>query len=304
MKLKHALFVSLILHLIFIVVLVKTGFFTKTVPEQQKGMIARLISPEEVRPVIKRPSGKKKKAGTKSRAKKTRRQRVKKKKIAKKKSRKTIKVLPEKSTIPLPGKKEKSTAKGTTARRGVVKEPSLKGTTADKGNVGLHENRFSEKLRKGEGKALKEQAGESRLPRSLSPEALFDRDVIGNLAKRSIEKKKKEMNGGVTFSTRDLKYYSYMMKLKERIESIWIYPEEAARRGIYGDLWISFTIKKDGSLGEVKLLRTSGYPELDRAAMRALKDGAPYWPLPEKWKIDALTVKGHFIYNLYGMYIR
>ena len=52
------------------------------------------------------------------------------------------------------------------------------------------------------------------------------------------------------------------------------------------------------------LVRTSGYRSLDEAAIKALKEAAPYWPLPEEWKEEALTIKGHFIYSLQGTYIR
>jgi len=84
--------------------------------------------------------------------------------------------------------------------------------------------------------------------------------------------------------------------LKEKIEGIWIYPPEAARLGISGDLYINFVIKRDGKLGEVEVVRTSGFRELDKAAVKALKDAEPFWPLPEDWEKEDLEIKGHFIY--------
>ena len=87
--------------------------------------------------------------------------------------------------------------------------------------------------------------------------------------------------------------------LKEKIESIWQYPKEAARLGLSGDLYIKFTIKRDGKLGEIDLLRTSGHKDLDEAAMKALKDAEPFWPLPADWEKDDLEINGHFIY-VYG----
>ncbi len=131
-------------------------------------------------------------------------------------------------------------------------------------------------------------------------EKLFDTEVMGKVAKRE----EKEHDNGITFDTKEFKYESYMMKLKERIEGIWKYPPEAAMRGIHGDLLIRFTIEKNGRLSDVELLRTSGYRDLDEAAMQALKDGAPYWPLPDEWGRDELPVTGHFVYSNYGAYIR
>ena len=131
-------------------------------------------------------------------------------------------------------------------------------------------------------------------------EKLFDSDVVGKIAKRE----EKRHDNGVTFDTTEFKYESYMMKLKDKIESIWKYPPEEAGRGIHGDVYITFTIKKDGTLGDLELERSSGFPGLDSAAMRALKEGAPYWPLPDEWKQDSLTIPGHFIYSIYGAYVR
>jgi len=75
-------------------------------------------------------------------------------------------------------------------------------------------------------------------------------------------------------------------------------------KGIYGDLDIEFTIKKNGKLGAIQLVRTSGYKDLDDAAIKALRDAEPYWPLPDDIREQSLTITGHFIYSLYGQYIR
>ncbi len=108
----------------------------------------------------------------------------------------------------------------------------------------------------------------------------------------------------VTLDTAEFKHLSYMQKLRERIENIWIYPPSAIRQGVTGDLFIRFVILADGSLGEVSLVRTSGYPELDNAALEAVRNASPFLPLPQKWGVEAFAVKGHFFYSLSGYYIR
>ena len=135
---------------------------------------------------------------------------------------------------------------------------------------------------------------------------LLDRKIIENFAKRNIEKEEKEakVDRTFTFNPKDYKFLIYNRRLKERIEGIWHYPEEAAEKGIYGDLVIKFTIKKNGQLGEVELVRGSGYPILDKAAIEALRDGAPYWPLPEEWGMDTYTIEGNFVYTIYRSFIR
>ncbi|MEW6109643.1 MAG: TonB family protein [Nitrospirota bacterium] len=134
-------------------------------------------------------------------------------------------------------------------------------------------------------------------------ERIFDRGIIGDIAKKDSGQEMKKDNS-ITFDTAEYRYAGYMKKLKEKIESIWVYPPEASKRGIYGDLKIRFTIKKNGKLGAVELVRTSGFKMLDDAAIQALKDGEPYWPLPDEWGMESYTIMGHFIYSIYGYYVR
>jgi periplasmic protein TonB len=136
-------------------------------------------------------------------------------------------------------------------------------------------------------------------------EKLFDKGVIQDFARRDQDKEETEKKEK-TFSldTSEYKFLIYNRRLKEKIESIWSYPPDAAAQGIYGDLVIRFTIKKNGRLGAVELVRTSGHKSLDDAAIKALKDGQPYWPLPENWGMEAYTIQGHFVYTLYGFYVR
>ncbi len=141
----------------------------------------------------------------------------------------------------------------------------------------------------------------NRTPKTTR-QKLFDSDVIAKLTEPSKQSEKKE--SGITFDTTEFKYYGYLQRLKEKIQGIWRYPPDAADRGIYGDLYIRFTIKKNGRLGAVELVRTSGYRSLDDAAIKALWDGDPYWPLPDEWGRDGFTITGHFVYTLHGMHVR
>ena len=143
----------------------------------------------------------------------------------------------------------------------------------------------------------------SKVPEPSLREKLFDRNIIGELAKREIEKEKKEERT-LGFDVKDLRYLGYLQRLKEKIESIWMYPPDAATKGIYGDLIIEFTIRKNGSLGAVELIRTSGHKNLDDAAIKALRDAEPFWPLPKEWDMEAYSIVGHFFYSIYGYYIR
>ncbi|HKZ56688.1 MAG TPA: TonB family protein [Thermodesulfovibrionales bacterium] len=157
-----------------------------------------------------------------------------------------------------------------------------------------------------EKESIPETKGNSRKPDVPMPslkEKLFDSNIIGDIAKKEIKKEENEERT-FSFNVKELRYLAYLRRLKERIENIWIYPPDAATRGIYGDLVIKFTIKKNGSLGVAELVRTSGHKSLDDAALRALKEAEPFWPIPDEWGMEAYTIEGHFIYTIYGYYVR
>ncbi len=124
--------------------------------------------------------------------------------------------------------------------------------------------------------------------------SLFDKKTIEKYALKGGPAKK-----GLSFDSQGFKHRGYMRTLRERIESVWKYPKEAAERGISGDLRVTFIINRDGTLEHAELVRTSGYRSLDEAVLKALKKAFPWWPLPEDYEEDTLKVTGHFIY-IYG----
>ena len=138
-------------------------------------------------------------------------------------------------------------------------------------------------------------------PQESGRSRIFDRDIIAKATRDRDESKK---DSAITFNTKEYKYYGYMQLLRQKIENVWKYPAEAGAKGIYGDLYIRFTITKNGKLGAVDLVRTSGNRDLDNAALKALRDAEPFWELPEEWGREGLTITGHFVYTLQGYYVR
>ncbi|MCK0105721.1 energy transducer TonB [Marinobacter sp. S0848L] len=70
------------------------------------------------------------------------------------------------------------------------------------------------------------------------------------------------------------------------------YPTEARRAGIYGDLRMLVSIRKDGTIKEVAILQSSGSTVLDDAAIRIVRMAAPFAPFPESMreKADELEI--------------
>jgi periplasmic protein TonB len=60
------------------------------------------------------------------------------------------------------------------------------------------------------------------------------------------------------------------------------FPEVARRLGLTGRLTLEVGIRSDGGLHSVRLLSSSGHPELDTAARRIVMLAAPYEPFPDE----------------------
>lgn len=65
------------------------------------------------------------------------------------------------------------------------------------------------------------------------------------------------------------------------------YPTEARRAGIYGDLRMLVSLRKDGTIKEVAILESSGSTVLDDAAIRIVRMAAPFAPFPEEMRDEA-----------------
>lgn len=82
-------------------------------------------------------------------------------------------------------------------------------------------------------------------------------------------------------STSEYRYARYVEDWRARVEKIGNdhYPDEARGR-VYGALRMTVAVRKDGSVVEAVVEKSSGSPVLDRAARRIVNMAAPYPPFP------------------------
>lgn len=101
----------------------------------------------------------------------------------------------------------------------------------------------------------------------------------------------------VSLDTRESKYASYFARIKHQIERVWTYPYEAVQRGVSGEATLRFRISKEGNLMGVVLIDKSGHEILDFAAVKAVKEAAPFYPFPVTIKKNSLAILATFIYT-------
>ncbi len=100
----------------------------------------------------------------------------------------------------------------------------------------------------------------------------------------------------ISLDDRQPRYLDFLGRLKQRIQREWNYPEEAASLGLVGELLLVFTVNKDGSLLNLRLVHSSGFPVLDNEAMRAVRAAAPFDPTPPEMGSEPWNIRATFAY--------
>ena len=101
----------------------------------------------------------------------------------------------------------------------------------------------------------------------------------------------------VSFESRDYDWKRYGDEMVERIKGHWNVPE-LARLGWKGQVSLSFTILRDGSVDRPEVLTSSMVRPFDAAALDAIVRSSPFARLPDDFPRDHERVTIHFFYNM------
>ncbi len=123
------------------------------------------------------------------------------------------------------------------------------------------------------------------------------RDQIASLGSGLVGESLGPAKQTIPLDSREPRFLSYLARLKARIQAEWMYPEEARRVGMGGELHLVFTLNKAGSLVNIRLLESSGFPILDNEALRAVKAAAPFDPFPPQLGDDPWNILATFHYH-------
>ncbi len=96
---------------------------------------------------------------------------------------------------------------------------------------------------------------------------------------------------------------SFYQRLRSGIYRVWNYPGKSKERGETGICLIRMSFNRDGTVKNVELLESSGFPRLDREAVAAVYKGAPYGKLPDAYEKDDLSILAFFRYTMNRNYI-
>lgn len=107
-------------------------------------------------------------------------------------------------------------------------------------------------------------------------------ELTASLEARTAAYANRPRRKSVSASTREFRFASYMSAWAHKVERIGNlnYPQAAKDRKIHGNLILNVSLRRDGSVESVRVVRSSGYDLLDQAAVRIVELAAPYSPFP------------------------
>ena len=120
---------------------------------------------------------------------------------------------------------------------------------------------------------------------------LYNANIIANSLNKT-----NNINSSVT-SNNDPDFGPYMRELQRRIKMNWEPPKGSESKSIV----ILFRISKDGSLLSQRVIKSSGLPAADKAALQAVELTAPFRKLPPEYKGDSVDIEFTFDYNVFGI---
>ncbi len=122
----------------------------------------------------------------------------------------------------------------------------------------------------------------------------------GNMGKKRETSSLSSSFGNVRGKATDL-FHNYLRSVRECIEKKKYYPLSARELNIEGKVKVTFTLNSLGRLvAPVKILHSSGYSLLDRAAISCIKRASPFPPFPKGLNLKKLAISIDINFKLKG----
>lgn len=86
----------------------------------------------------------------------------------------------------------------------------------------------------------------------------------------------------INAATQEYKYANYLDAWRRKVERVGNlnYPDEAKRRKLYGNLVLNVSVRADGTVASIRVMKSSGHKLLDDAAKRIVRLASPFAPFP------------------------
>lgn len=97
-------------------------------------------------------------------------------------------------------------------------------------------------------------------------------------------------------STRSKIVNDYTLLTRDAIQRAWTTPTDlSVPSALKGRIGINYTVRRNGSLESVELVRGSGNPDMDRTLLQAIRSAGPFPPFPDEIQANKLVIRANFI---------
>ena len=98
--------------------------------------------------------------------------------------------------------------------------------------------------------------------------------------------------------THGYNFEPYMMQLTDQLRAKWysVIPD-SARQGQKGRVVVVFSVLRDGTVQDVRIVTGSGTESFDKASNVAVAASSPFYKLPADFSDDRIVVQATFLYN-------
>ena len=94
---------------------------------------------------------------------------------------------------------------------------------------------------------------------------------------------------------KDIDLSAYLAEMERRVKPNWNPNHRVDDRSTV----LAFSIEKNGQISGLRVTRSSGLPDVDRASMEAVQKSAPFLPLPPEFPLDRLDITFSFNIHIY-----
>ncbi len=93
------------------------------------------------------------------------------------------------------------------------------------------------------------------------------------------------------------KYSWYVAAVRNRISSNWLLSTISPQIRSAPRVYMTFVIQRDGAITDIQTTQSSGIPEVDRSALRAVLASSPLNPLPRDYSGGSVKVEFYFDFH-------
>lgn len=105
--------------------------------------------------------------------------------------------------------------------------------------------------------------------------------------------------GGLGFGEGNFgeRYGWYVAAVRSRISNNWLLSTVSPSILTAPRVYLSFDVLRDGTIADPRIMQSSGIPEVDRSALRAVLASSPLGPLPPQYGGGKVTVQFYFDFH-------